>query len=212
MQPSDASSPSAWATVPLAPGLPRCECLFLATADVRSQTPAVHGGLVTGAPSISRMFSRRNEALPGSWVALSHAPHPHTTPGVASLARNFGRLTMAFRKRDSLGSRETRLFEAGTMWLVRSHAYASPLPSPGNVARLASEWRGCTVSGGVRTRGTTNRISEAIASLPPSGPAFPGRTASCRLGRLGAVLLREGRRDGRTRRLPERCDRRVVGR
>ncbi len=62
------------------------------------------------------------------------------------------------------------------MRLARSPAYASPPPSPENVARLASEWLGSALSGGVRTRWTTDRISEAIASLPPSGPGFPGRT------------------------------------
>jgi hypothetical protein len=32
--------------------------------------------------------------------------------------------------------------------------------------------------GGIRTRWTANRILEAIASLPPFGPGFPGRTVS----------------------------------
>jgi len=146
---------------------PRCPCV--------SPTFAVYGGLVTGAPSICRSAPRRSETLPGSWAVLSHAPHPHTTPGVVSLAQ-YGRPTVAFREDDALGTRDVSVFEAGSMRLARSPAYASPPPSPENVARLASEWLGSALSGGVRARWTTDRISEAIASLPPSGPGFPGRT------------------------------------
>jgi hypothetical protein len=130
MRSSDVSFPSASATVPLAFGLPRRERLFLATAPCVSPTFAVYGGLVTGAPSICRSVPRRSETLPGFWAVLSRAPHPHTTPSVASLARD-GRPTVAFRRNDALGTRNVCIFEAGSMRLARSPAYASPLPVAG---------------------------------------------------------------------------------
>lgn len=55
------------------------------------------------------------------------------------------------------------IFGAVSPRLARSRAYASPAPSLGTVARLASEWSGSTFSGGSFTRRTTNRISKATA-------------------------------------------------
>jgi hypothetical protein len=66
MQPSDSLPPSATAPVPLAGGLPRCECLFCAPRadDACTRLRVVRRRRVTGSP-LDRIISRRGEGLPG---------------------------------------------------------------------------------------------------------------------------------------------------
>ncbi len=176
MQPSDASFPSASALVPLASGLPRCERLFLATSRLRPQTRAVYGGLVTGAPLICRVVSRRNETLPRSLGRPLHARRTQSPRRVSSPVALAEGPTVAFRSVHALGTREIHYFR-GCLDAAHVFAYlriAVPRRRRASQGSLPSSWA-AAFSGGFRTRWTTNRISEAIASLPPSGPDLPGR-------------------------------------
>ena len=71
MQPSDSLPPSATAPVPLAGGLPRCECLFYApwADDTCTRRRVVRRRRVTGSPQ-DRNVSRRGEGLPGYGAVL----------------------------------------------------------------------------------------------------------------------------------------------
>ena len=71
MQPSDSLPPSAPAPVPLAGGLPRCECLFYApwADDTCTRLRVVRRRRVTGSPQ-DRSVSRRGEDLPGYGAVL----------------------------------------------------------------------------------------------------------------------------------------------
>ena len=71
MQPSDSLPPSATAPVPLAGGLPRCECLFYApwADDTCTRIRVVRRRRVTGSPQ-DRNGSRRGEGLPGYGAIL----------------------------------------------------------------------------------------------------------------------------------------------
>jgi len=71
MQPSDSLPPSATAPVPLAGGLPRCECLFYApwADDTCTRRRVVRRRRVTGSPQ-DRNVSRRGEGLPGYGAIL----------------------------------------------------------------------------------------------------------------------------------------------
>ncbi len=71
MQPSDSLPPSATAPVPLAGGLPRCECLFYApwADDTCTRRRVVRRRRVTGSPQ-DRSVSRRGEGLPGYGAIL----------------------------------------------------------------------------------------------------------------------------------------------
>lgn len=84
--------------------------------------------------------------------SLLRAPRANHHAGCDGLSPTTEDAAVAFRGIEPLGTRENEVFGAVSPRLARSRTYASPIPSPGTVARLASEWSGSTFSSGILPR------------------------------------------------------------
>jgi hypothetical protein len=138
MQPSDSLPPSAPAPVPLAGGLPRCECLFYApwADDTCTRRRVVRRRRVTGSP-LDRHVSRRGEGLPGYGVLLFvRALVEHPAGYVPLFARCRRGALLPSMESSTLGIRKDIGFGAAVPRPARSSAYASPAVSP----RPAQGW------------------------------------------------------------------------
>src|SRR6266446_10833539 len=130
MQPSDSLPPSATAPVPLAGGLPRCECLFYApwADDTCTRRRVVRRRRVTGSPQ-DRNGSRRGEGLPGYGAILFVRALVEHPAGYGPLLAQITQRSLWPSSNPALSaSRKDIGFGAAFPWPARSHAYASPIP------------------------------------------------------------------------------------
>ena len=132
---------------------------FFSTPRAFPQANGMPGGLVTGAPSLSRIVSRRNETLPRFLGRPLRARRVHPPRRVSIPLAMAGRPTLAFRAVEPLGTRNNRIFEAGTTRLTRSRAYASPVASPRPSQGSLPAGRAHPSPCGDRTRWTTFEAS-----------------------------------------------------
>lgn len=199
MQPSDSSSPSASALVPLALAYLDADAILHVSLDA----PADGRDSGTGhrLPAWPAFFKERR-GLPGSWAVLVARAASQSPRRVLPLLPYVGGSAVAFGGAHPLGTRENRCFR-GCHAAAHAPAYlriADPVAEV--VARLASEWSGLTLSGGVRTRRTTNRISESYritssfrtslswSQRAPNGLTDRVKTRSCAQGEArGGVIL-----------------------